>query len=265
MPGSLTTATELVQGAPDVDQLVAPWVKLRLETLRVPFAENTVPLSASASNILVEGDRIWLDDRIVDSMPSSGKLEPLLSLRQVLTERRKSGALPAGTEPGPAIQFWFDGQTPANVAKSVIYAAASAGYCDGLLSVRKRGPAGYAAVSIKVPFPFGPCGAPGGVKRAGTLPKEVIQRVVRGNFDSFSACYDDGLKRDPLLQGRVTIHFLILEDGSVAHAMWRDNDTLRDTPMLLCLLRRFEQLHFPKPIGGVVPVGYPLMFSPEEQ
>lgn len=41
------------------------------------------------------------------------------------------------------------------------------------------------------------------------LPPEVIQRVVRANFGVMRRCYEDGLRSDPWLMGRVITRFVI--------------------------------------------------------
>src|SRR6187549_3194941 len=38
----------------------------------------------------------------------------------------------------------------------------------------------------------------------GKLPPEVIQRIVRQNFGRFRLCYENGLKNNPTLSGRVS-------------------------------------------------------------
>ena len=39
----------------------------------------------------------------------------------------------------------------------------------------------------------------------GRLPPEVIQRIVRQNFGRFRLCYENGLRNNPNLQGRVSV------------------------------------------------------------
>ena len=47
----------------------------------------------------------------------------------------------------------------------------------------------------------------------GRLPPEVIQRIVRQNFGRFRLCYENGLRNNPNLQGRVTVKFVIDRSG----------------------------------------------------
>ena len=53
----------------------------------------------------------------------------------------------------------------------------------------------------------GPSLREGAVQVNGRLPPEVIQRIVRQNFGRFRLCYEDGLKSNPELAGRVTVKF----------------------------------------------------------
>jgi hypothetical protein len=96
----------------------------------------------------------------------------------------------------------------------------------------------------------------------GRLGPDAIQRVVRANFGRFRGCYENGLARNPTLQGRVTTRFLIARDGSVAYTADGGSD-LPDANIVACVVRAFSGLSFPEPAGGTVSVDYPIAFSPE--
>ncbi|NLE85220.1 MAG: AgmX/PglI C-terminal domain-containing protein [Myxococcales bacterium] len=96
---------------------------------------------------------------------------------------------------------------------------------------------------------------------SGRLPPEVIQRVVRQNFGRFRMCYERGLTRNPNLEGRVAVRFVIGRDGAVSNAGNGGSD-LADTTVTSCVLSAFYGLSFPPPDGGVVTVTYPLLFTP---
>jgi hypothetical protein len=95
----------------------------------------------------------------------------------------------------------------------------------------------------------------------GRLPSEVIQRVVRQSFGRFRNCYEDGLRTNPNLEGRVTARFVISRDGSVG-AVQSGGSDLPDAHVVACVLRTYSSLSFPSPGDGVVTVTYPLSFSP---
>lgn len=97
----------------------------------------------------------------------------------------------------------------------------------------------------------------------GRLPPEAVQRVVRQNFGRFRACYENGLKRNPSLSGRVTTSFVIARDGAVSTAMDGGSD-LPDEQVKSCVVHAFAGLSFPQPDNGIVTVTYPIVFSKTE-
>jgi hypothetical protein len=95
----------------------------------------------------------------------------------------------------------------------------------------------------------------------GRLPPEVIQRIVRQNFGRFRLCYENGLRNNPNLQGRVTVKFVIDRSGAVAMTADGGSD-IPDGGVVSCVVRGFGNLSFPQPEGGMVTVVYPIMFAP---
>jgi hypothetical protein len=102
---------------------------------------------------------------------------------------------------------------------------------------------------------------PGTTTIGGTLPREVVQRVIRQNFGRYRACYEAGLRNNPSLSGRVAVRFVIGRDGAVANVGNGGSD-LPDSAVVSCVVRSFSGLSFPAPESGIVTVVYPLMFSP---
>jgi hypothetical protein len=101
----------------------------------------------------------------------------------------------------------------------------------------------------------------GATSVSGRLPPEVIQRIVRQNFGRFRLCYENGLRNNPNLQGRVGVRFVIGRDGAVSNVGNGGSD-LPDGGVVSCVVRAFYGLSFPQPEGGIVTVVYPIMFSP---
>ncbi|MBK6461392.1 MAG: AgmX/PglI C-terminal domain-containing protein [Myxococcales bacterium] len=95
----------------------------------------------------------------------------------------------------------------------------------------------------------------------GRLPPEVIQRIVRQNFGRFRLCYENGLRTNPALTGRVAVKFVIDRSGAVSTAQDGGSD-LSDRAVVSCVVRGFGNLSFPQPEGGIVTVVYPITFSP---
>ena len=101
----------------------------------------------------------------------------------------------------------------------------------------------------------------GATSVSGRLPPEVIQRIVRQNFGRFRLCYENGLRNNPNLQGRVAVRFVIGRDGAVSNVGNGGSD-MPDSGVVSCVVRSFYGLSFPQPEGGIVTVVYPIMFSP---
>lgn len=107
----------------------------------------------------------------------------------------------------------------------------------------------------------GPSVRMGAVTLSGRLPPEVVQRIVRQNFGRFRLCYENGLRNNPNLQGRVSVRFVIGTDGAVSNIANGGSD-MPDGGVVSCVVRAFSGLSFPQPEGGIVTVVYPIMFSP---
>ncbi len=96
---------------------------------------------------------------------------------------------------------------------------------------------------------------------SGRLPPEVIQRIVRQNYGRFRNCYEQGLSRNPNLEGRVQVRFVIGRDGTVSNVQQGGSD-LPDSGVVSCVMGAYYGLNFPQPEGGIVTVVYPIMFQP---
>jgi hypothetical protein len=95
----------------------------------------------------------------------------------------------------------------------------------------------------------------------GKLPGEVVRRIIRQNFGRFRLCYEDGLRANNELSGRVTTRFVIGRDGAVTSVSDGGSD-LPDHAVIACVGRAFQRLSFPQPESGIVRVTYPISFSP---
>jgi hypothetical protein len=102
---------------------------------------------------------------------------------------------------------------------------------------------------------------PGTTTVSGHLPSETIQRIVRQSFGRFRLCYENGLKSNPSLQGRVAVRFVIDRNGGVANAGNGGSD-LPDAAVVSCVVSAFTGLSFPAPEDGTVRVVYPISFAP---
>jgi hypothetical protein len=94
---------------------------------------------------------------------------------------------------------------------------------------------------------------------SGRLPPEVIQRIVRQNFGRFRLCYENGLRTNPNLQGRVVVNFVIGRSGAVQSAAGGGD---MPSAVTSCIVSSFYGLSFPPPDGGIVTVSYPIVLTP---
>jgi hypothetical protein len=93
------------------------------------------------------------------------------------------------------------------------------------------------------------------------LPSEVVRRIVRQNFGRFRLCYENGLRANPSLAGRVSTRFVIDKTGAVSITRDEGSD-LPSASTVACVVRGFGNLSFPQPEGGIVSVLFPITFSP---
>lgn len=97
---------------------------------------------------------------------------------------------------------------------------------------------------------------------SGRLPPEAVRSVVRQSHPAFRSCYEQGLGRDPELQGKVRVRFVIGTEGYVIQVEVTEPTTLPDPLVVDCVAEVYRTLRFPKPDGGNVTVNYPLHFQP---
>jgi Ca-activated chloride channel family protein len=101
----------------------------------------------------------------------------------------------------------------------------------------------------------------GAVSVNGRLPPAVIQRIVRQNFGRFRLCYENGLRNNPNLRGRVAVRFIIDPSGAVTMTSDGGSD-LPDPGVVRCVVRGFGNMSFPRTDAGMVAVTYPIVFAP---
>ena len=123
------------------------------------------------------------------------------------------------------------------------------------------GGAGFGAGHGRLGGGRGPSLRQGATAVNGRLPPEIIQRVVRQNFGRFRLCYENGLRANPTLEGRVTIKFVIGTKGNVTAASDGGSD-LPDQAVVSCAAQAVSSLMFPRPESGIVTVVYPIFFAP---
>ncbi len=93
----------------------------------------------------------------------------------------------------------------------------------------------------------------------GSLPPEVVTRILRQNFGRFRLCYEKAAVQNPSLAGRVNVRFVIDRSGAVAASQLTGSE-LPNADVGACVARAMRNLSFPSPEGGIVTVTYAVAF-----
>ena len=88
-----------------------------------------------------------------------------------------------------------------------------------------------------------------------------LVRIVRQSFGRFRLCYENGLRTNPKLEGRVSVKFVIGRTGDVTSTADGGSD-MPDKGVVACVMRAIGNLTFPQPEGGIVTVVLPIVFAP---
>ncbi len=94
------------------------------------------------------------------------------------------------------------------------------------------------------------------VASASSLDKSIIQKPIRAKLPAFRACYEKALEKDPKLEGRVSVTFVIGKSGRVREA------TATGLPLVnACMENVMKTIVFPQSPSGNITVNYPFAFA----
>lgn len=92
---------------------------------------------------------------------------------------------------------------------------------------------------------------------------EKVRLKIKENLSIFMDCYNEGLKADSKLGGKVVLSWDVDETGSVKNAETKKS-TLSHVAVESCLVGKLKGLSFPPaPTGKVINISYPFVFSPK--
>ncbi len=100
-----------------------------------------------------------------------------------------------------------------------------------------------------------------GAEFVGTVDREQVRRVVRSILAQIKSCFDRGLVTNSNLEGKIVIHWEVVEQGHVKLS------NVKDSPKELkevatCVAAKIREQRFPEPPGGsYYEVDYPFMMS----
>jgi hypothetical protein len=92
------------------------------------------------------------------------------------------------------------------------------------------------------------------------IDQQKLSGFVRARMAAIKACYENQLKRNPNLKGKIRIRFTILETGGLADVAAVEN-TLGSTEVAACIVGTMRTWRTPFRPASTVPVDYPFVFS----
>jgi len=96
----------------------------------------------------------------------------------------------------------------------------------------------------------------------GSLPRAIVDRVLKRHYAQLRHCYQLQLVTKPHLEGKVKVEFIIGNRGRVREAyVLPSSTTLEDEQVQDCVCRVIQRIKFPRPKHGIVVVRYPLLFA----
>jgi hypothetical protein len=96
--------------------------------------------------------------------------------------------------------------------------------------------------------------------------REDIQAIIVARRDEARACYDEGVKRSPGLEGDLDIKWTIDPEGQVTEAAVDDaRSTIHDRGVADCVMAVIKRVHFAKSAKGFESrAHYPFNFHPKQ-
>jgi TonB family protein len=98
---------------------------------------------------------------------------------------------------------------------------------------------------------------------SGEFDSSVVVSTIKTRLRAIQMCYEQQLRRNPNLAGKVTIEFTIQPRGNVTDVRVKENST-GDTAVGTCVANTVGSFRFnPGPEGGSVTYSYPFVFAPQ--
>ena len=94
----------------------------------------------------------------------------------------------------------------------------------------------------------------GSVAVLGAIDKELVRKVIQEHASQIRYCYEQELQRDPRLEGKVVVKWIINGDGHASGAQVDQGTTLGNERVQRCMMDRIQSWEFPKPKGGGIAV-----------
>jgi len=92
--------------------------------------------------------------------------------------------------------------------------------------------------------------------------EQTVRNTIKLSLSAFEACYQNSLRRDSRIKGRIVVSVDVDPNGKVVSAKV-DETTIKDNGVVNCITARLKALRFP-PLGEEVDVTVPLSLVPRE-
>ncbi len=97
---------------------------------------------------------------------------------------------------------------------------------------------------------------------AGDFDANLVVQTIKTRLRAIQMCYEQQLRRNPSLAGKVTVEFTIEQRGNVTGVRVKENTT-NDPAVGSCVADTVSRFRFnPGPQGGSVTFAYPFVFAP---
>jgi uncharacterized membrane protein len=103
---------------------------------------------------------------------------------------------------------------------------------------------------------------PSAIDGTGVLSPQEVAKVVNRRLGAIKGCYERALRRNPNLEGKVTIQFTVAGGGKVTSARATLNELTPEVGE--CIVSAFMRFRFPEPEGGSTTFEYPFLFTPAQ-
>ena len=95
----------------------------------------------------------------------------------------------------------------------------------------------------------------------GALDRSDIDAYIRRNLAKIVLCYEKELNKDPKVEGRIIVNFIVSATGDVSSAKVHKSN-VANLQLETCVVEQIKKIKFPKPKGGgIVIVNYPFVFK----
>jgi len=93
------------------------------------------------------------------------------------------------------------------------------------------------------------------------IDQQKLAAFVRARMGLIKGCYENALKRNPTLKGKISIRFTILETGGIADIQASVN-SLNSPEVAACIINTMRTWRTQFRPSGPVTVEYPFVFAP---